>query len=195
MKLNCDCCSMLTCLVTLWVRNQHPSPFFSFGFVLFYFTISCTFTLLWHSGVIWVVNVRLASERSWFQLLFRSHIATLHKYFGGHASIINQYHLVPDKGSGWQDSVMVRALNLWLEKSWVELATVPVSSNDSGQVVNIVTKHYSLLLAKCWWCYVAGKLESNSTLPPCSCLSPVHWLPSNYGLSLYQEWDYLYRQW
>jgi len=29
-------CSMLTCLVTLWVRNQHPSPFFLFGFVLLF---------------------------------------------------------------------------------------------------------------------------------------------------------------
>jgi len=47
-KLNFDCCSMLTCLVTLWVRNQHPSPFFSFGFVLSYFTqsVACTLVLL-----------------------------------------------------------------------------------------------------------------------------------------------------
>ena len=63
--------------------------------------------------------------------------------------------------------VMTRASYSWYHE--VRLPAISLSCNDSGQVVDSVTKQYNLLLAKGWWWSAVGKIatglvESNNSL-------------------------------
>lgn len=51
-----DMMSMLTCLVTLWVRSQHPSPFFSFGYERFEVLAVFASTILAQFGALFIVK-------------------------------------------------------------------------------------------------------------------------------------------